>query len=37
MDYPIEVLMIDDDVENYDSLKNSAAKQRVILKYSSNL
>lgn len=36
-DYPIEILMIDDDDGNYISLKNYAASLRVILKYSSNL
>jgi hypothetical protein len=37
MDYPIEILMIDDDIDNYESLKNFAAKNRVILRYSNNL
>jgi hypothetical protein len=37
MNTPIEVLMIDDHVDYYNSLRNSAANTRIILKYASNL
>jgi hypothetical protein len=33
----IEILMIDDDKDNYDSLKNFAARQNIYLRYSKSL
>jgi hypothetical protein len=33
----IDILMIDDDKANFDSYKNAAARQRIILRYTSNL
>lgn len=37
MSTTIEVLMIDDDKDNYDSLKNYAAAQRIRLRYAKSL
>ncbi len=33
----IEILMIDDDKDNYDSLRNFAARQNIYLRYSKSL
>ena len=37
MNTPIEILMIDDDKDNFYSLQGRAAKHRIILKYAENL